>query len=166
MIGRLPLPAAQLTWRIALVLAAATAATTELVVPWEQPSGMAMPSLAGPAELGHVAPLVSSGYPMIAEHPLFQASRAPWAAAPQPTPVAPSDVAPPPSGYILAGVVLSGGERSAILQPAGAAKVRVISEGETLDGWTLRRIDANGLHFVAGSQTFDLAFKQARQGVR
>ncbi len=166
MVGSLRFPSVQLTWRIALVLATATAAITELAVPWEQPSGMALPSLAGAAELGHAALLASSGYPSIAEHPLFQASRTPWVAAPQPTPVAPSDLAPPPGGYILAGVVLSGGERSAILQPPGAAKVRVISEGETLDGWTLRRIDSNGLHFAAGSQTFDLAFKQARQGVR
>jgi hypothetical protein len=166
MIGRLPFPVTHLAWRIVLVLAAATAAITELVVPWEQPSGMALPLLSGPAELGHVAPPVQSAYPSIAEHPLFQASRMPWVAAPLPSPVSPSDLVPPPGGYTLAGIVLSGGERSAILQSAGTARVRVLTEGETLDGWTLRRIDADGAHFEAGSQTFDLAIKYTHPGVR
>lgn len=166
MIGSLPFPAARLTWRIVLVLAAATAAMTEMVYPWEQPSGMAPPLLNRAAEPGQMAPPAHSAYPAIAEHPLFQASRSPWMAPPPPSPAAPADAIPPPGGYTLTGVVLSGDQRSAIVQSTGTANVRVILEGETLDGWTLRRIDADGLHFEAGSQTFDLAFKQTHPGVR
>jgi hypothetical protein len=162
----LPWSVAPVAWRGALVLAAGVALLAELAFPWEQPAGMAPPAFTGPAELRHPAPPSPTTYAAIAAHPLFDPSRAPWVAPPPPPQAAAHAAQPPPSDYILAGLVVSGGTSSAILKPANATKTVVITEGETLNGWTLRRIDAAGLHFEADGQTFDLAFPPARSGSR
>jgi hypothetical protein len=166
MIARLPVAMAPLAWRSVLVLAAGTAVIAELAFPWEQPAEMEPPSLPGPAELRHPGPPPPATYPAIAAHPLFSASRAPWVPAPEPPPAVAPVVLPPPNGYTLVGVILSGGTRSAILKSYNAAKTVTINEGETLSGWALRSIDAAGLHFEANGQTFDLGFPRGRQGAR
>jgi len=157
MIGRLAGPVA---WRGALALATVAAFAAELAVPWEHAPTSAPPAAAGTGELPRAAPLVAGAYGAITEHPLFQPSRAPWIAPPPPA--APSG-APPPPNYTLAGVVVSGTARSAILRPANAPTTVLVNEGQALDGWTLRRIDATGLHFATGDQTFDLGFPSAGQ---
>jgi hypothetical protein len=166
MIARLPAAAAPIAWRSLLVLAAGAAVIAELAFPWEQPAEMEPPSLTGPAALRHPGPPPPATYPAIAAHPLFSASRAPWVPAPEPPPEVAPAVLPPPNGYTLVGVVLSGGTRSAILKSTNATKTVTINEGEVLGGWALRSIDAAGLHFEASGQTFDLAFAAGRQGAR
>ena len=158
MTGRFAGPVA---WRGALALAAVAAFAVEFAVPWEHAPSGAPPAATGTGELPRAAPLPAGAYGAIAEHPLFQPSRAPWVAPPSP-PAVPSG-APAPPNYILAGVVVSGTARSAILRPANAPTTVLVSEGQALDGWTLRRIDATGLHFATGDQTFDLGFPNAGQ---
>jgi hypothetical protein len=163
-IGRIPLSGVGLAWRGLLVLATGIAVAVELAFPWEQPSGIAPPAFTGQAELSYPAGAAPGTYAAIAEHPLFHPSRAPWVAPPAPPPAVARATLQPPADYVLAGVVLSGGARSAIVKPGNAAKAVVVSEGETLNGWMLRRIDAAGLHFEAGGQTFDLGFPGPRPG--
>jgi hypothetical protein len=157
MIGRLPAAIVPLAWRGLLVLAATTALIAEMEFPWEQPSETASTAPAGAAELRHAGLPPQTAYPAIAQHPLFYPSRAPWAPAPEPPAVA-HVAMPAPTGYALAGLILSGSTRSAILKTGGGAKTMTISEGDSLGGWTLRRIDAAGLHFELDGRTFDLAF--------
>jgi hypothetical protein len=166
MMARLPAGLTPLAWRGALVLAAATAVVVELAYPWEQPADLSPPALGGATELRRPGPPPTAAFPAIAEHPLFHPSRAPWVAPPAPAPQVAVTVPAPPGGYILSGVVLSGGMRSAILKNGSGGKTVLIGEGEALNGWTLRRIDAAGLHFEAGGQTFDLPFPHARPSGR
>ncbi len=134
---RLALSVSPLAWRGALVLAAGLALVVELAFPWEQPPGTPAAAAAAPGELRHPDPPVPTAY-----------------------------AAPPPPDYFVSGVVLSGSARSAIVRQSGAAKTMLVSEGDTLGGWTLRRIDATGLHFEAAGQTYDLDFPRSRQGGR
>jgi hypothetical protein len=164
MIARFP-TAAPMAWRGLLVLAAA-AVIAELAFPWEQPGETEPPSLTGPAALRHPGPPPPATYPAIAAHPLFAASHAPWVPAPEPPPTVAPAFLPPPSGYTLIGVVLSGGTRSAILKSTNATQTVTINQGEALGAWTLRGIDWAGLHFEADGHTFDLAFPRGRQGAR
>jgi hypothetical protein len=164
-VTRLALWVSPLAWRGALVLAAGLALVVELAFPWEQPPSAPAAAAAAPGELRHPEPPVPIAYAAIAEHPLFHPSRQPWVAPPPPAPPA-AHAAPPPPDYFVSGVVLSGSARSAIVKQSGAAKTMLVSEGDTLGGWTLRRIDATGLHFEAAGQTYDLDFPRSRQGGR
>ncbi len=162
---RLALSVPPLAWRGALVVAAALALAFEAAVPWEQPPGAAPAAAAAPAELRHPAPPAPTATAAIAAHPLFYPSRQPWVAPPPAPPPVPH-AAPPPPDYLVFGVVLSGGTHSAVVKPSGAARTMLVSEGDVLAGWTLRRIDATGLHFEAAGQTYDIDFPHARTGGR
>jgi hypothetical protein len=147
-----------LLWRAALVLAAATLAVAELQVPWEQPAGFTPPALTGSTDTRRPQTSAAADYPAIAEHPLLYPSRAPWAPPPSPPPTAPQTMVGPPGDWILVGVVVSGPTRSAIVKLPNFSKTSLVSEGDTLDGWRLSRIDATGLRFEADGQSFDLGF--------
>jgi hypothetical protein len=152
-----------LAWRGLLVLAAGLALAAEVAIRWEQAPGVAPAMLAGPGEKLGPAPSSPGVYAAIGEHPLFQPSRSPWTAPPAPSMVR---TPPAPTDYVLTGVVISDSGRSAIVRPGNAPKTVLISEGQTLNGWTLRRIDAAGLHFEAGNQAFDLGFPNIRPSGR
>jgi hypothetical protein len=155
-----------LAWRAGLVLAAGMALAAQLTSPWQPPSGSDAAAMAGPPEASDLPPQPPASYAAIAQHPLFSPSRSPWV-APAALRSATAQAGPAvPEGYVLVGLVVSGGTRSAILRPGDGNKAVLVSEGETLDGWTLRRIDTAGLHFEGGGQTFDLGFPPARRGSR
>ena len=167
MIGRPPRSVAPLAWRGLLVAAAGLALAVELALPWEQAPRVEPAAYAAPGEPLRPAPPSPGAFAAIAQHPLFQPSRSPWAAPPPPPPSFSVAHAPPaPADFILAGVVISDTARSAIVRAGNAPETLMISEGETLNGWTLRRIDAAGLHFEAGNQAFDLGFPNVRQSGR
>ena len=106
-------------------------------------------------------------YPSISAHPLFYASRQPWV-APSITALPARAVAaappkpslPPPRNYMLIGTVQSGMARTALLRSANGKTV-VLSEGQTLDGWTLREIQHDRLKFEADGAIFELTFPTA-----
>jgi hypothetical protein len=163
MIGRLGAAGVMpLAWRIILLFGAGAAVIGQLMLPWEQPPAMAARAPADPTELSRVSAAAPAVHPAIGEHPLFYPSRAPWVA-----PVAQPPAAPiAPLDHTLAGVVLTDGVRIVVLKPVSGTKNILLGEGETLNGWTLRRIDAAGAHFQAGDQTFELGFPQARSDGR
>ncbi|HEX3524930.1 MAG TPA: hypothetical protein VHT52_22945 [Stellaceae bacterium] len=157
-----------LGWRSAIVLSAALAVVWQLAMPVELPVSATPSSASATAPV--VADLVTAvvpAYPAIAEHPLFYATRQPWA-PPPPTatpsvPQAPAPTAPHPlQKYQLVGVVISKGARAALLKPSDGSKTVTISEGQQLSGWTLRQISPDALHFESGGDTFDIKFPTPR----
>jgi hypothetical protein len=154
---------APVAWRLALVGAAAALLAAEATIPWELPPGFVpAPGPASAQAMRAPAPTPGS-HDAITKHPLFYASRQPWVApAAPPPPAVPAEGPGPLADYTLVGMVISGGTRTAIVRPRGGASV-LLAEGDTLNGWTLRRIGAAGLHFEAGGQTIDITFPKSRQ---
>jgi len=157
-----------LGWRSAIVLLAGLAAVWQLAMPIELPVSATPPSASAitPARADPVTAVVPA-YPAIAEHPLFYATRQPWAPPPPPAtppaPQAPAPAAPHPlQKYQLVGVVIGKGTRAALLKPSDGSKTVTISEGEQLSGWTLREISPDALHFESGSDAYDIKFSTPR----
>lgn len=156
--GRLPLGA--FGWRIALVVMAAAAAAVVLIASPAQfrgpePATDRLADREAAEPTAEPIPARNVNYPVIAERPLFYPTRTPWK-PPPPEPPPPPEVAPSAlASYSLVGVVLSDGLRAALVR-AQDKKTTVLSEGQELEGWTLKSITENRLHFAAGGSTFDM----------
>jgi type II secretory pathway component PulC len=88
---------------------------------------------------------------------LFYASRTRW--TPPPPPPTPPPVVrapPPPTHYTLAGVVVSGSARTALVKSQNGRTTTILVEGQQLDGWTLKEITDSQLLFIAGSATYEM----------
>jgi general secretion pathway protein N len=156
--------AVALGWRFAALAAAAAVVALLLTIPSEQ-FGAAEPvseptnvrRTNEPAAEAPAARLMD--YPAIAEHPLFYPTRKPWAPPPPPPPEPPPPVvaaAPSPlTDYFLVGVVLSDSMRSALVR-AQANKILTLSEGQEIEGWTLKEITPERLFFTAGAATYEM----------
>jgi general secretion pathway protein N len=151
--------AAALGWRFAAVLVGAVAAGTMLTTPPERfgtPEPFAKPTTVRPVDkpVVDVAPR-NVDYPAIAAYPLFYPTRTPWAppppAPPPPEVAAPSTLVP----YTLVGVVVSGSTRNALVR-GQAKKVVTLSEGQEIEGWTLKSITPERLYFSAGEATYEM----------
>ncbi len=157
---------APLLWRGALAALTAGVVVAELNRPWQTPAP-AVPMLAAPGEgsrQGRPHQIAAADAAAIAEHPLFFPSRRPWV-APAQNPLPPPAAAPdraPPSGYTLIGVILGDAVRRAVLRRADAQKTMIVSEGEDVDGWTLRAIRPDGLRFEANGAAYEMAFPGPR----
>lgn len=96
----------------------------------------------------------------IVERPLFSPSRRP-AQPPPPQPAASAakvQQAPPPAlSATLVGVFISPGAGSAIVRLANG-KSSSLSEGETVDGWVLKRVTPDLAQFTDGTRTVELTF--------
>ena len=96
----------------------------------------------------------------IVERPLFSPNRRP-AQPPPPQPAASASKiqqAPPPAlSATLVGVFISPGTGSAIVRLANG-KSSSLSEGETVDGWVLRRVTPDLAQFTHGTTTVELTF--------
>lgn len=164
MIPRLGLSRAvvALAWRLVLVIAAAyalfavwRAPAVDLPVP-VQPTATATPAQAIEAARNANAAGPAS-YSAIAEHPLFYPSRAPWRPPPPPAaPPAKSTALAPLTNYALVGVIVSGDTGSALIKPRGGKKTIFLGVGQELDGWMLKEITRDRLHFAAGNATYDM----------
>src|SRR6266850_340516 len=134
-----------LAWRFAAVLVGALVAGIMLMTPAAQ---FGAPERALDVKTvrqadepsGEAAAPRNVDYPAIAAHPLFYPSRVPWTPPPPPAP-APVVAAPSTlTAYNLVGVVVSGSMRSAMIKAGRADKTVTLSEGQALDGWTLKSI--------------------------
>ena len=67
----------------------------------------------------------------------------------------------PPQGYLLVGLVTGLHQRSALVRDRFGKTVFLV-EGAVLSGWSVRHIDARGVHFQADDNHFDLAILSAR----
>jgi hypothetical protein len=157
-----------LGWRSTVVLLAAVTVVWQLALPTQLPVPALAPSPPTAASaVADPVPPVSPAYPAIAEHPLFYRTRQPWVPplpkATPPAPLAPAPAAPHPlQKYQLVGVVISEGVRTALLKPSDGSKTVMLSEGQQLNGWTLRAISRDALHFEAGSEAYDIKFPTPR----
>lgn len=161
----LALLGAPLASRLALVLLAAILAVRELGAPSAPAVSATPPPAASRAAPMHAATTSRAGivYPGIAQHPLFSPTRRPW--LPPPTPAAREAAAPsPPASFTVIGTVISGGVRRAIVRPPNGDKTIVLAEGQTLQGWTLRRIGRERLRFENDGATYELRFPPPRPG--
>jgi len=73
---------------------------------------------------------------VIVERPVFSQTRRPSRAAGDSVPGSAID-------FMLSGVVISGGERSALIQPAAGGAVQRLQEGQDFGGWTVTEIAAD-----------------------
>jgi hypothetical protein len=157
-----------LGWRSAVVLLAALTAVWQLATPTQLPvSALAPgPPTAAPAAADPVAQ-VAPAYPAIPEHPLFYPTRQPWV-PPPPKAAPPALPAPAPTAvhplqkYQLVGIVISEGARTALLKSSDGGKTVAISEGQQLNGWTLREISRDAAHFESAGDAYDLKFPTPR----
>ncbi|MGH7065378.1 MAG: hypothetical protein ACREET_14990 [Stellaceae bacterium] len=160
---------APLVWRSALVVAAALAAASQIAAPTKltvaAPASLAPSAAAEAAGRAAVLPRQAS-YAAIAEHPLFYPTRQPWVAPA--SPAAPDRPVPPPKGasslenYQLTGIVIGAHGRTAVLKTKSGSKTVILTEGQKLDGWTLRAIGPDQLRFEAAGSSFDLKFQSPR----
>ena len=153
-----------LAWRFAALAVAAATVALLLTLPSEQfgaPELISTPTdLRRANELAAEAPAARAvDYPAIAEHPLFYPTRKPWKPPPPPAPAPPPPAvaaAPSPlTNYFLVGVVVSDSMRSALVR-AQANKILTLSEGQEIDGWTLKEITPERLFFTAGNSTYEM----------
>ena len=162
---RIPLFASgPLAWRSLLLLAAGIAAAAQLLLPSTMPTYQPAPAaLALPSPQTGDRPPPNTDYRAIAEHPLFYPTRQPYVSPKPPEPAV--DSAPKLSAlsdYALIGIVVSKGIRIALLKPMFGGKTVMATEGQTVNGWTLREISADQLHFSDGAASFDLRFTNPR----
>lgn len=154
------LQAGALGWRIALLGAAAAAVVVMLTASPErfrgpEPAADRLASREAAEPAAAPIPARNVNYPGIAERPLFYPTRTPWT-PPPPEPPPPAEVAPSAlASYTLVGVVLSSGQRTALVR-AQDKKTVALSEGQEFEGWTLQSITEDHLHFAAGGSTFDM----------
>lgn len=156
--------AAALGWRLAALVLAAGLVIVLLTIPSdrfgapEPASEAATPRRANDPAV-EVSAARATDYPAIAAHPLFYPSRKPWTPPPPPAPAPPPPaVAATPSpltNYFLVGVVVSDSMRSALVK-AQTNKILTLSEGQEIDGWTLKEITPERLFFTAGNATYEM----------
>lgn len=135
----------------AVLLAAAVGLTLLAAWPWLR-APAALPTLPAEGDRAVAAPPTAlpqlPPYERFAEtqrRPLFVATRRPPPVAASPAP------APPPSfdrGRI-AGVVVIGDTKVALIRDPRSGKVQRVGEGETVDGWTVRAISPEKLTLVS-----------------
>jgi hypothetical protein len=119
---------------------------------------VAAPGASGVTLEDEVRELTAAAHPAIGERPLFYASRSRWTPPPPPPAPPPVERAPPPlTSYMLAGVIVSGNARTALIKPQnGRGAAIVLAVGQQLDGWTLQQIDETKLLFNAGKSTYEM----------
>lgn len=124
--------------------------------PVDLPSAASAPetaSTATPAQLALSLPPVES-FRVVIERPLFSPTRRPpLPAPPEPEVTAvveapaaepvlqPEPPAPPPISFALVGIVMSGDQRVALVQPIDGGKAVQLREGEEFGGWTAALIE-------------------------
>jgi hypothetical protein len=153
--------AAALGWRFAAVFAFAATLAILLTARSDQfgsSNPPAAPATPGKADkpIAEAPPEARDArYSAIAAYPLFYPTRAPWT-PPPPEPPPPEVTAPSTlSGYNLVGVVESGDKRTALIRQQ-AQPVVILSEGQAIEGWTLKKITPDRLYFSAAEASYEM----------
>jgi len=144
------------------ILAMAAVLTALLAAEEDAP---ATPPIAGAIPIAGPAPsnrtLASAPeFATIAQRPLFLPGRRPEPETPSRSaaPPAPAQPAAPPTlSATLVGVLMSPTGRSAIVRLADG-KTATVPEGGSIQGWTLKQISPDGVLFLSGATSIDLAF--------
>jgi general secretion pathway protein N len=116
----------------------------------------APPPSAAPAVAPRLAsfdPPPADAFSEIAERPLFIPDRRPQfdAEPARPTP------APVPPSLLVEGVVLAPERHYAVIRHGAPPRLDSVSEGETIDGWTVASIDRSRVTLRAGNATIEFA---------
>ncbi len=143
---------------VALCLLMAALFVYELTAP---PAAFALPQIhlkpravAMEAPAPFLAP-AQSAFDAINDRPLFLPSRKALAAPA--TGTGPATAGPPPlPNAVLAGVILDGENSLAMVKQSGAPFAQAMRIGESLGGWTIAAIAANGMVLRAGTFTQDI----------
>ncbi len=161
-----------LGWRLACVLVALLG----FVVVWEmpladfRPAPRVVPAQSSGGDAASDQPLqtvADTTYPAIGERPLFYPNRTRWQPPPPPPPPPPQVRAPPPlTNYTLAGVIVSGKARTALVKAPGGRETLILAEGQQLDGWTLQQIAGTQLLFVSGKATYEMKLPKPSESGR
>lgn len=159
-----------LLWRFALVMLAGLALWQVLHLEPEELRPLSQLPLARKPEPMDVRPEATprptEDYAAIQAAPLFYPSRQPWVPPTPPVEETPPPAPSPLNDYALVGVVLSGDSRSAILRLAREGRTIVLSEGQELEGWTLREITRERARFVAGDSEYEMTFPKPSESQR
>lgn len=111
-----------------------------------------IPKLREPAKI--------EAYASIAARPLFNADRKPDPLPPPPEPPKPKIVLADLNQFKLVGVIVSGESRIALVRRAGTSTL-TLRVGDTLDGWKVEKIDAQGVGLSGGDRQDSLKIPQA-----
>jgi general secretion pathway protein N len=102
----------------------------------------------------------------IVGRPLFTATRRPYVPA-DPVPVraepAPAEPRRPPPNVRLIGIVIDAGKKRALLRTPEQPRGRWVEEGETIDGWQVRRVMADAAILALGPGTHELRLYPGRE---
>jgi len=108
-----------------------------------------------------------SEFAEIVSRPLFTATRRPHVPA-EPTPVraepAAAEPRRPPPNVRLIGVVIDAGKKRALLRTPEQPRGRWVEEGETIDGWQVRSVQADAAILGVGPGTHELRLYPAAHG--
>ncbi|MBI5321179.1 MAG: hypothetical protein HZB49_17150 [Bradyrhizobium sp.] len=110
---------------------------------------------------------LASNFEAIVARPLFLETRRPI--PPKPAPAVsssqPEAIATPPLAATLLGVIVSPNVKSAVVRLASGKSVTV-AEGETIEGWKLKRVTPESVRFERNTAVAELTFpvRQASSG--
>jgi general secretion pathway protein N len=107
-----------------------------------------------------------SDFGEIVGRPLFTATRRPYVPAdPVPVRAEPAAAEPrrPPPNVRLIGIVIDAGKKRALLRTPGQPRGRWVEEGETIDGWQVRRVLTDAAILALGPGTHELRLYPARE---
>jgi hypothetical protein len=150
-------------WLLAIIVTDATG---------EEPAPVAAPvweaKLSGPRRDDAAARPIGA-YRETLAHPVFFKSRVPYL-PPRPAapPASPVVAKPPPvpvivdPGLAVAGIVISGGVRKAYIHGKADPHGSWVAEGESLTGWKVQAIDADGVKLQQQDHTIELQLYPAK----
>jgi hypothetical protein len=120
------------------------------------------PANAPPARTPVAQPLDErplSEFGEIVRRPLFTTTRRPYVPAEptqraaEPAPAVPTR---PPPNVRLVGVVIDAAKKRALLRTPEQPRGRWVEEGDTIDGWLLRNVEADAAVVALGGETHEL----------
>ena len=138
-----------LAWLVHAELDAPLIALAELpATPGTAPSGTSLTPTDGFA----LRPL--QAYAEVIARPVFSSTRRP------PPPQAIAQIAASSDDLVLAGIVATASDRTALVQHGQPPKIVRLREGETVDGWTVRSIRADRVIVETPTNTRELKLRE------
>jgi hypothetical protein len=100
------------------------------------------------------------GYTQITARPVFFKTREPFVQPSAPPAAVPKVVAPPPTtdpGFVISGVMISGGLKKVYISTRANANAVWAREGEDLMGWRIRIVDEHGARLEQNGRVIEVA---------